>query len=168
MPPLQPTIAIEKSLKRPSAPVTPVRLSMIDATEARRFLPGKILGQAEGPDRLRRHEGALASPSVQSGFDLRWFALALVGSVCATMIGFVSEIRPLKAESPDYGYDEALGTQSASMSSSSAPSCSDDCRVAVGMSDDGSKRLGASPITAEAAGTDHKPHLKEIGGDLAE
>ncbi len=84
------------------------------------------------------------------------------------MIGFVSEIRPLEADSPDYGYDEALGTQSASMSSASAPSCSDDCPVAVGMSEDGSNRLGASAIAADAAGTDHEPQLKETGGDLAE
>jgi hypothetical protein len=36
------------------------------------------------------------------------------------------------------------------------------------MSEDSSKRLGASPIAADAAGTDHEPHLKEIGGDVAE
>ena len=39
------------------------------------------------------------------------FVIAFVGMLCATFIGFVSEMRPLAPDLPDRGYDEALETQ---------------------------------------------------------
>jgi hypothetical protein len=43
------------------------------------------------------------------------FVLVFVGMLCATFIGFVSEMRPLTSDLPDRGYDEALGTQTNSV-----------------------------------------------------
>jgi hypothetical protein len=57
--------------------------------------------------------------------------LAFVGMLCATLIGFVSEIRPLDQNSPDHGYDEALGTQTSSLSSANFPRNSPDDGAAI-------------------------------------
>ena len=43
------------------------------------------------------------------------FVLAFVGMLCATFIGFESEMRPLAPDLPDRGYDEALETQTYSV-----------------------------------------------------
>ena len=80
------------------------------------------------------------------------FALAFVGMLCATVIGFVSEIRPLKPASPDYGYDEALGTETSFLSPAKLlPNCSDASRDTAEASKSGSDRLGITAITAHAA-----------------
>ena len=46
---------------------------------------------------------------VFGGGFIIWLEYVVVGLLlCATVIGLVSEIRPLKSDSPYYGYDEAL------------------------------------------------------------
>ena len=45
----------------------------------------------------------LDPPWVQADVRVKSFALAFVSMLCATVIGFVSEIRPLKSDLPDYG-----------------------------------------------------------------
>jgi hypothetical protein len=110
------------------------------------------------------------APMDTSEIRLRSFALAVVGMLCATVIGFVSEIRPLNPNSPDYGYDEALGTQTSSLSSASFLSNSDDDGAAIpGASKDGLDRLGVSAIVAHvAASSAAKLHAKAIGGNHVE
>ena len=115
-------------------------------------------------DRLSR------TTSDTSEIRLRSFALAFVGMLCATVIGFVSEIRPLNPNSPDYGYDKALGTQTSSLSSASFLSnCDDDGAAIAGASTDGLDRLGVSAIVAHvAASSTAKLHAKAIGGNHVE
>jgi hypothetical protein len=63
--------------------------------------------------------------------------------LCATVIELVSEIRSLKPHSPDYGYDEALGTETSFLSSANFLSnCSDDGPATAGASKDGLDSLG--------------------------
>jgi hypothetical protein len=97
------------------------------------------------------------------------FALAFVVLLCATVIGFVSEIRPLNPDSPDYGYDEALGTETSSLSSAtfvSSGSC--DSASSAGASKDGLDGLGVSAIAARRRGANGQLHAKAIGGNRAE
>jgi hypothetical protein len=92
------------------------------------------------------------APSNRWDVRVRSFALAFVGLLCAMVIGFVSEIHPLNPDSPDYGYDEALGTQTSSLSSATfVPNRSCDSAATTGASKDGLDRLGASAIAAHAA-----------------
>jgi hypothetical protein len=126
--------AIEKQPESADAPVTVVSVSAIVATGANGLIPG------------------LAGPSNQSDVYLRLFALALIGLLCATVIGFVSEIRPLKPDSPDYGYDEAFGTVTSSLPSANVMSnCSADSLAMAGASKDGLDTLTAGAIAANAA-----------------
>jgi hypothetical protein len=112
--------------------------------------------QEEGPPLLRRQgrptDLPLGAPSLQSGAWVRSFALAFIGMLCVTVISFVSEIRSLKQHSSDYGYDEALGTESSSLSNANFLSnCSDDSRATARASKGGLDGLGVSPIAAHAA-----------------
>jgi hypothetical protein len=100
-----------------------------------------IRNQLEGPDapaaQFHRQERPtdvpLNAPPIRSDVRFRSFALAFVGMLCATVIRFVSEIRPLKPDSPDYGYDEALGTETSSVSNANFLSkCSDDSLATTG------------------------------------
>jgi hypothetical protein len=114
------------------------------------------LQQEEGPASLhsqgRRADLAHDAPSLQSSVRVRSFALAFMGMLCATVISFVSEIRSLKHHSSNYGYDEALGTESSSLSRANFLShCSDDSRAAARASKDGLDGLGVSAIAADAA-----------------
>jgi hypothetical protein len=114
------------------------------------------LQQEEAPAPLhrqgRRTDLPLDAPSLQSGVRVRSFALAFIGVLCATVISFVSEIRSLKQHSSNYGYDEALGTESSSLSSANFLSnCSDDSRATARASKDGLDGLGVSAIAAHAA-----------------
>ena len=111
-------------------------------------------------DRLSR------TTSDTSEIRLRSFALAFVGMLCATVIGFVSEIRPLNPNSPNYGYDKALETQTSSLSSASFLSnCDDDGAAIAGASKDGLDRLGVSAIVAHVApSSTAKLHTQAIGG----
>jgi hypothetical protein len=57
---------------------------------------------------------------------VRSFAFGFFGLLCATAVGFVSELRPPASNSVDYGYDEQLGAQTPSLSGAKLVSnCSD-------------------------------------------
>jgi hypothetical protein len=96
------------------------------------------------------------------------FVLAFVGMLCATFIGFVSEMRPLTPDLPDRGYDEALGTQTNSVPG--IPAKGSDC----GASFAGELRCGPTtpPIEAAvacvAASTTANLQPTIIGGDHVE
>jgi hypothetical protein len=102
MPTLRPIdpVAIEQLLASPDAPGADGRLS------------GERLQQEDSPARRDRRQRSadlpLDAPSIESDVRVRSFALAFLGFLCAMFIGFVSEIRPLKLDSPEYGYDEAF------------------------------------------------------------
>ena len=94
----------------------------------------------------------LDSPWVQADARVKPFALAFVSMLCATVIGFVSEIRPLKSDSPDYGYDETLGTETSFLSRARLQSnCSGARQGTAEASNGGSDRLGISAMAAHAA-----------------
>ncbi len=84
-------------------------------------LPAEIARQDGALVRFRRQERPAKLPSEPSSdrseVRIRSFVLAFVGMLCATFIGFVSEIPPLDPNSPDHGYDEALATRTSSPSS---------------------------------------------------
>jgi hypothetical protein len=87
-----------------------------------------------------------------SEIRLRSFVLAFVGMLCATVIGFVSEIRPLSPNSPDYGYEEARATEISSLSSATLlTNCSDYSPSTAETFKNRSDRLGVSAIAAPAA-----------------
>jgi len=150
------SVAIEKQPESLDASVMLASVSTIAAAGADGPLPRERLQQEEASARLHRQERQadvpLAAPSVQSDARVRSFALAFVGLLCATVIGFVSEIRPLKPDSPDYGYDEALGTVASSLSSANFLSnCADDSPAIARASKDGLDKLRVSAIAARAA-----------------
>ena len=94
----------------------------------------------------------LDSPWVQAEARVKPFALAFVSMLCATVIGFVSEIRPLKSDSPDHGYDEALGTEISFLSRARLQSnCSGASQGTEEASNGGSGRLRTTPMAAHAA-----------------
>ena len=101
---------------------------------------------------------------------LRSFVLAFVGMLCATVIGFVSEIRPLSPDSPDYGYEEAPATEISSLSSATLLSnCSNDSPATAGTFKDRSDRLGVSAIASPAAVSPTASFIpKGIGGNHVE
>jgi len=74
--------------------------------------------QGEAPARVPRQEHP---SSDRSDVRIGWFVLTSIGMLCAAFLGFVSEIRPPDPNSPDRGYDEALGNQTLSVSSASFP-----------------------------------------------
>ena len=72
--------------------------------------------------------------------------------LCATVIGFVSEIRPLKSDSPDYGYDEALGTETSFLTRARLQSnCSGASQGTAEAFSGGSDRLRISAMAVHAA-----------------
>jgi hypothetical protein len=152
--PIEP-VAIEKQMASPDAPAIFVSVSTIDAADADGLLPGEILQQEEAPARRERQERPAYvprnAPSIQSDVLVKSFALAFVGLLCTTLIGFVWEIRPLRLDSPEYGYDK-VGTETTSPSSADFLSnCSGDGPATIGKSKDGLDRPGVSAIAAHAA-----------------
>jgi hypothetical protein len=106
--------------------------------------------------------------SILSDAPTRSFGLAFAGLLCATVIGLASEIRPLKPDSPDYGYDEALGAETSSLSGASFLSCSVDGPATAGASVGGFDRRGARAIGAQAsASPTSQLRVEGIGGDRA-
>ena len=75
------------------------------------------------------------------------FALAFVCMLCATFIGFVSEMRPLAPDLPDRGYDEALVTQAYSVPSVTIPAKGSDGGASIA----GGTRCGPTTPAIEAA-----------------
>jgi hypothetical protein len=87
-------------------------------------------------------------------FPARSFMLGFTGLLFLTVVGFVSATQALTSTSADYGYDEALGTQSSSLSGLNFSSnCSDNDTTIAGVSKDGSEKLEASAIAAPGAGS---------------
>ena len=83
---------------------------------------------------------------------MKSFALAFVSMLRAAVIGFVSEIRPIKSDSPDYGYDEALGTETSFLSRARLQSnCSGASQGTAEAFSGGSDRLRISAMAAHAA-----------------
>ncbi|MBV8670581.1 MAG: hypothetical protein JO098_02355 [Candidatus Eremiobacteraeota bacterium] len=152
--PIDPVV-IER-LEGPDAPVISVSASTIDAADVDGLPPRERPQQEEASAPLHRQErptdAPRDAPSNRWDVRVRSFALAFVGLLCAMVIGFVSEIRPLRPDSPDYGYDEALGTETSSLSSANLLSnCSDDGLATAARSEDGLDKLGAGAIAAHAA-----------------
>src|SRR5215471_6806069 len=118
-------VAIEKRLQSPDALVISTSASTIDAADVDELPPRGRIQQEETPALLHRQKGRtdvpLDPPWVQTDVRVKSFVLAFVSMLCTTVIGFVPEIRPLKSDSPDYGYDEALGTETARGFSRIAP-----------------------------------------------
>jgi hypothetical protein len=75
------------------------------------------------------------------------FVLAFVGMLCATSIGFVSEMRPLAPDLPDRGYDEALVTQAYSVPSVTIPAKGSNGGASIA----GGMRCGPTTPAIEAA-----------------
>jgi hypothetical protein len=98
-----------------------------------------------------------------SNARMRSFVLGSVGMLCATFIGFVSEIRPPGPGTPDRGYDATLETQSRSPAHAS---------FSMSGVDDGPALLGASEVRAAIARGDGSStanfYAKKSGGDHVE
>ena len=76
--------------------------------------------------------------------------LGLLGMFGAMAIGAVSEIRPLEPNSPEYGYDEALGTLvSSPLSANFLSNCYGDAGIAA-TSNDCSDRFAVRAVVAQA------------------
>jgi hypothetical protein len=114
--------------------------------------PTGIVAIEKQPERSDASDILVSRPSIQQDLWTRWLAFAFVGLLGAMVIGFVSEIRPLKLNSPDYGYDEALEAEASSLSSVNSPSdCSGDGPATAGASEGGFDRRGPSAIAGHAA-----------------
>src|SRR6516164_6886205 len=149
-------VAIEKRLESPDALVISASASTIDAADVGALPPRGRLQEEETPAPLHRQKGStdvrLNPPWVQADVRVKSFALAFVSMLCATVIGFVSEIRPLKSDLPDYGYDEALGTETSFLSRAMLQSnCSGESKGTAEASNGGSGRLRISAMAAHAA-----------------
>ena len=105
-------------------------------------------------------------PEIQA----RSFMLGFAGLLFVTIVGFVSASKTSISTSADYGYDEALGTQTSSLFSASFLSnCSDDGPTIAGASKDGSEKLGASAIVAHGARSSTANfHARATGDNLVE
>lgn len=94
---------------------------------------------------MRNMESLVHPRSDASEIRLKAFVLGFLGLLCAMTIGFVSEIRLLDPDAPDYGYDEALGTDTSSLPSASFLSNhSNDGPATAGASRDGLDRLSVN------------------------
>ena len=149
-------VAIEKRLESPDALVISASASTIDAADVDELPPRGRLQQEETPAPLHRQKGRtdvpLDPPWLQADARVKSFALAFVSMLCARVIGFVSEIRPLKSDLPDYGYDEALGTETSFLSRAMLQSnCSGESQGTAEASNGGSDRLRISAMAVHAA-----------------
>lgn len=146
-------VATEKRLESPDALVISASASTIDAADVDELPPRGRLQQEETPAPLHRQKGRtdipLDPPRVQADVRVKSFAFPFVRMLCATVIGFVSEIRPLKPDSPDDGYDEAPGTETSFVSRARVPSnCSGASQRTAEASNGGSCRLRISAMAA--------------------
>jgi hypothetical protein len=99
------------------------------------------------------------------------FALGIFGLLCAMAVGFMSELRPPVSSPVDYGYDEQLGAQAASLSGAKLVSnCSDKGAAMVGaaaMDSLDELRAGATAGRGGPPST-AKLQIQGIGGHLVE
>lgn len=153
--PIEP-FAIEKRPESRDALVISASASRIDAADVDELPPRGRLQKEETPAPLHRQKARtdvpLDPPWVRADVRVKSFALAFVGMLCAMVIGFMSEIRPLKSDSPDYGYDEALGTETSFLSRERLQSnCSGASQGTAEASNGGSDRPGIGAMPAHAA-----------------
>ena len=97
---------------------------------------------------MRSLARAAARPDM-SEIPARSFMLGFAGLLFVTVAGFVCALKTSISTSADYGYDEALGTQTSSLSS--VANCPDDGPTIADASKDGSEKLWASAIVAQGA-----------------
>jgi hypothetical protein len=99
------------------------------------------------------------------------FALGSFGLLCAMAVGFVSALRSPVSNSVDYGYDEQLGAQTASLFGAKLVSnCSDKGAAIVGAAAmDSLDELRAGTITAPGGlRSTAKLQPQAIGGHLVQ
>ena len=96
------------------------------------------------------------------------FVLAFVGMLCATFIGFVSEMRPLTPDLPNRGYDEALGTQTYSVPSVTIPAKGSDGGAIAGRLRRGPKTAATEAAVACVAVSATANLQRTAGGDHVE
>ena len=103
--------------------------------------------------------------SDRSEIPARSIMLGFAGVLFVTVIGFVSASKTSNSTLADYGYDEALGTQTFSLSSASFLSdCSDGGPTIAGASKDGLEKLEASAIVSHGARSSTADfHARAIG-----
>ena len=96
--------------------------------------------------------------------------LGFVVMLCATFIGFVSEIRPLGPDSLDRGYDDALENQTLSLVNGAIPVKASDGAAPVAPGSKGDPKAPA--IEAAVACVDASPsanlHARTAGGGHVE
>jgi hypothetical protein len=92
-----------------------------------------------------------ATRGLLHGSTLADRAPRFVGMLCAAVIGFVSEIRPLKAHSPDLATTKRSELRTLPCPARTSSNCSDDSPATAGVSKDGLDRLRVSAIAAHAA-----------------
>ena len=98
------------------------------------------------------------------------FMLGFAGLLFVTVVGFGCASETSISTSAGYGYDEALGTQTSSLSSPTfLANCYDDGPTIAGASEDGSEKLWASAIVAYGAGSSTANfHARATGANHAE
>jgi len=111
--PLGSTVRLENRLTRLDAAIGPLGVFTSAGADVDALLPGERLPEARALlDRGQRLKD-IHHHAAPDGSALRVssFAFLFVGLLCAAVIAFPSEIRPIDSNSPDYGYDEALTIQ---------------------------------------------------------
>lgn len=105
-----------------------------------------------------------------SEFRARSFMLGFAGLLFLTVIGFMSATQALISSSADYGYDEALGAQTSSLSSLGFSSnCSENRLSIAGVTKDGSEKFEANAIVAPSARSSAANlHARTTRGDHVE
>ncbi len=81
------------------------------------------------------------------------FMLGFAGLLFVAVVGFGCASETSISTSAGYGYDEALETQTSSLSPTFLANCHDDGPTIAGASEDGSEKLWASAIVAYGAGS---------------
>jgi hypothetical protein len=163
-------VAIEKQRARPIVPVISASFLTRDATESDEFLSGETQlerASAQRDRQVRAADAPLEAPSIRSDIRVGSFVLAFLVMLCATLIGFVSEVRPLSPDLPDRGYDEALGTQNHSVPSVTIPAKGSDngAPVAEGSGGFRTTTTAETAVACVAASATPELHPKTIGGD---
>ena len=118
---------------------------------------------------MRSLARAPARPDM-SEIPARSFVLGFAGLLFVTVAGFVCALKTSISTSADYGYDEALGTQTSSLSSAGfLANCSDDGPTIADASKDGSEKPWANAFVTDGAGSSTaNVHARATGGHHVE
>ena len=107
--PLGSTVRLEKQPTKSVAAVSPLGVFTSNRVDVDALLPGERLSEAQAVLHWRQRLKDLHHHAAPDGsIRVSLFAFLFVGLLCAAVIAFASEIRPIDSNSPDYGYDEAL------------------------------------------------------------